>query len=214
MADSDEGQGQGDPKPSNDNPPSGDNGQPGGDQANAGGQGDPNPQDTTALTKALDSERKARREADRKLKEIEGQVAQLSKEKQEREDAEKTELQKVQERAAALEREKAETENRLKAERTRTAVILSAGKLNVIDPDAAEKLLDTASITYDADGRPENVEELLKDLIKEKPYLVKADEKPGSGPPRTPKAGDQAELTEAQKKERSEQLQKSYARSF
>lgn len=72
------------------------------------------------------------------------------------------------ERVAALERD-------LREQRISSAVITAAAKLNVVDPDAAYRLLDHSKIEFDAStGQPTNVDALLADLLKAKPYLVKA----------------------------------------
>ena len=96
----------------------------------------------------------------------------LVKQKKEHEDAEKSELQKAQERAAALEKEK---ETLLASQKTRTAqydVAVKAAKLGIVDPDAAYRLMDQGKIEFDDAGNPTNTEVLLQDLIKNKPYLV------------------------------------------
>lgn len=90
----------------------------------------------------------------------------------EREDAEKSEVQKAQERVLALEKEK---ETLLASQRTKGAqydVAVKAAKLGIVDPDAAYKLMDQGKIEFDDAGNPTNTEVLLQDLIKNKPYLV------------------------------------------
>ncbi len=88
------------------------------------------------------------------------------------EDANKTDAQKLadahkaaEDRANAAELRAKETSLRLDVERT-------ARKLGVVDEDAAFRLLDTSKVEYDTSGRPTNVEALLGDLTKAKPYLV------------------------------------------
>lgn len=108
----------------------------------------------------------------------------LVKKSREREDAEKSELQKAQERAAALEKEK---ETLLASQRTRTAqydVAVKAAKLGIVDPDAAYRLMDQGKIEFDDAGAPINTEVLLQDLIKNKPYLVGSGSSAGN-PPKT-----------------------------
>lgn len=50
------------------------------------------------------------------------------------------------------------------------ASVLRAAK-NLVDPDAAARLLDRSAIEYDDDGKPTNIGPLLDALVKEKPYL-------------------------------------------
>ena len=96
----------------------------------------------------------------------------LAKKSREREDAEKSELQKAQERAAALEKEK---ESLLASQRIKMAqydVAVKAAKLGIVDPDAAYRLMDQGKIEFDDAGNPTNTELLLQSLVKSKPYLV------------------------------------------
>ena len=53
----------------------------------------------------------------------------------------------------------------------RLTVEREARKLGVIDEDAAYRLLDSSKLKFDDDGRPTNAGDLLKDLVKERPYL-------------------------------------------
>ena len=96
----------------------------------------------------------------------------LVKKSKEHEDAEKSEVQKAQERVLALEKEK---EVLLASQKTRTAqydVAVKAAKMGIVDPDAAYRLMDQGKIEFDDAGTPTNTEALLQDLIKNKPYLV------------------------------------------
>jgi hypothetical protein len=58
-----------------------------------------------------------------------------------------------------------------------------ASKLGIIDPEAASALMNKSLLEFNEDGTPSNAEKLLKDLIKNKPYLAPA--KP-EDPPTTP----------------------------
>jgi hypothetical protein len=58
---------------------------------------------------------------------------------------------------------------------TRQAQLLSeatrlAQKLRIVDPDAAIRLIDQSRIEFDGD-RPRNLEQLLQELIEQRPYL-------------------------------------------
>jgi hypothetical protein len=52
------------------------------------------------------------------------------------------------------------------------AVSLQAQKLGFQDPDDARRFLDMAALEFDGNGTPTNVESLLKDVLKNKPYLA------------------------------------------
>lgn len=83
----------------------------------------------------------------------------------------KSELEKANERAAQLERERDDA--RLEAQETRlrnSIIAAAAGKL--ADPTDAVALLDRASIEYDGDGSPSNIDELITSLITAKPHLA------------------------------------------
>ncbi len=54
---------------------------------------------------------------------------------------------------------------------TRMEIERQARRLSIVDEDAAYRLLDAAKLEYDDDGKPANVEALLKDLARAKPYL-------------------------------------------
>lgn len=47
-----------------------------------------------------------------------------------------------------------------------------AARIGVIDPDAAATLLDKSELEFEEDGTPKNAEELMKKLLKNKPYLA------------------------------------------
>lgn len=60
----------------------------------------------------------------------------------------------------------------------RYEVQLHAAKLGLVDPEAAVKLLDWGSIDYTADGKPQNVEAALNELVEAKPWLRAVQETP------------------------------------
>jgi hypothetical protein len=88
-------------------------------------------------------------------------------------DEKKTDLQKAQEKIDELTRLNTEQTEKQKELSAQYEVMLVAGKLGVVDPDAAYKLLDKSKLEY-KDGKPINTEQLLKSLITEKPWLTGA----------------------------------------
>ena len=106
-------------------------------------------------------------------------ATKLIKTARETEEAAKSELQKAQERAAELEK-KIEAD---KLERREMAVsheiAIQSGKLGIVDGDVAYKLLDKEAIEFDDNGKPKNIEDLLKKLVQDKPYLLGGN-KPGA----------------------------------
>lgn len=87
-------------------------------------------------------------------------------------DGQKTELQKAQDKVAELEQRHTELSSKQKELITQYEVGLAAGKLGIVDPDAAYRLLDLAKLEYGEDNKPTNVEKVLGELVKSKPYLV------------------------------------------
>jgi len=113
------------------------------------------------------------REFEKQAKEQARRLADYEKREREAEEAAMSERDRL---AAQLKRAEAElkfaqesardTQNHHEVERLAT-------RLNIVDPEAAVKLLDWGSLDYDDDGRPQDVEKALKTLIHDKPYLLK-----------------------------------------
>ena len=96
----------------------------------------------------------------------------LVKQKKDRDESEKTELQKAIEKATQLEKERESWQSKQKETAAQYDVALKAAKLGIVDPDAAWKLLDKSMLEYDKDDSPTNTEQLLQGLLKDKPYLA------------------------------------------
>lgn len=96
----------------------------------------------------------------------------LVKESKARKEAEMSELQKAQERAAELEKQLAASAEANKAIALQADITTKAAKIGIVDPDAAYKLLDKGAIDYSDDGKPTNTEDLLMKMLKERPYLA------------------------------------------
>lgn len=127
-------------------------------------------------TEELDRHRKnAKKLADYEEAERKQQEAQLSeierttKKYQELQSQHDTYVKSMQERIVRYEVEK------------------EAGKLGIIDPDAATKLLDWSQIEYEEDGTPKNADKLLAALVKQRPWL-----KPAQASPETEKTEQNA----------------------
>ena len=83
-----------------------------------------------------------------------------------------TEAEKLKKSADEATQKAQAAEARLRETVTRLEVERQARKLGIVDEDAAYRLLDTSAITFDDDGKPSNIEALLTDLVKAKPYLA------------------------------------------
>lgn len=101
----------------------------------------------------------------KRLRELEGKVKA-------EEEAKMTEQEKLQKRLAELERKETEYQQSLQARTLEYEVKLHAARLGVVDPEVAYRLLDLKLIEFDEDGKPVNLEKVLKELITKKPYLA------------------------------------------
>lgn len=82
-------------------------------------------------------------------------------------ESQKTEVEKLTERITRLEREKSDLETASKQERIRSATVRTAARLGYADPEDAYALLKREDVAEDGS----NVEQLLTDMLKAKPYL-------------------------------------------
>lgn len=82
-------------------------------------------------------------------------------------ESQKSELQKLQDRITEMERDKEKAETESRRERLHSATVRAAAKLGYADPEDAFALLPQSEV--DEDGG--NVEKLLTNLLKSKPYL-------------------------------------------
>jgi hypothetical protein len=86
-------------------------------------------------------------------------------------EAQKSELDKAQERAAKAEREAAEATERAQRVLTESSIVAAAaGKL--ADPSDAVALIDRSAIEYGENGAPTNVAALIDALVETKPHLA------------------------------------------
>ena len=111
-----------------------------------------------------------------------------------------SELEKAQSQATDAEAKVEGLENLLAGERTRNAVTLEATKMAFQDPADALSLIDVNDLNIDDETkRPttKSVQGALKTLVKDKPYLVKEAQKPGSADGGA--GGGAGDLTEEEK---------------
>lgn len=118
-----------------------------------------------AGTRALEAERKARRDAEKAFRAARDELDQLKTAKLSAEE-------QKDRRLAELERKEADWAVEKASFVLRDSVTRAATRLGFVDPTDAIGLLDRASIDHDPDGTPTNVDRLLADLAKTKPYLL------------------------------------------
>lgn len=95
------------------------------------------------------------------------------------EDAQLSEMERAQREAREAAQREREAREELKAVRTRTEIERAATKLGIVDADAAARLLDQGTLDFDERGALKNVEAVLRDLVRERPYLL-ATRRPGA----------------------------------
>lgn len=114
-----------------------------------------------------------------KLRDTEQQLAELRQSQMSEEERREARLAELTSRNQAL-------EDQVKAARLEAAVVAAAGRLDIVDPDAAVRLLDLTGVTYSDDGAPENIDALLNGLLEARPYLRRPDPAPTVGQSASP----------------------------
>jgi hypothetical protein len=115
------------------------------------------------------------------------------------EDANKTELERAQQRAQELETQATEAAERAKRTAMRAAIVAEASKQGAVDPEDVFALLDKTKVTIGDDDQVTGAAEAVKDLLESKKHLVgPRSPGPGDGGPRTPAPaeGDLATTTD------------------
>lgn len=88
------------------------------------------------------------------------------------EQANKSELEKMQARAEEAEKRATEASERAKASTLRAAIVDQANRAGAVDADAVLALLDPNAVTIGDDGQVTGAEEAVAKLLESKPYLV------------------------------------------
>lgn len=91
--------------------------------------------------------------------------------------ANKSELEKANERAARLEREKTAAEELVQRTRIESAIVGEAAKRGV-DPDIAIAMVDRSAIDFDTEGKPMNIAQAMDSLLTAKPNLASGGARP------------------------------------
>jgi hypothetical protein len=85
-------------------------------------------------------------------------------------DAQKTEAERLQSKAQEAEARVAALAAKVRTKTLRADVVTLSAKLGIVDADVALALIGSA-VEFGDDDEPVGVEELLRDLIKQKPFL-------------------------------------------
>ncbi len=124
--------------------------------------------------RALESERQARRDAETRAKTAADELKKLQ-------DAQLSESEKRDKRLAELEREREDWTRERQGIVLERAVERTATKLGFADPADALSLITRSAIEFETDGQPKNLDKLLGDLLKAKPYLAAGRGRPAGG---------------------------------
>lgn len=125
--------------------------------------------------KALEDERRSRRDAEKRASSAEDELKKLR-------EASLTEAEKREQRLTDLERAEADWKRERQELRLSRDVERAAAKAGFIDPGDAWRLIDISSVEFDAEETAQNVDTLVSDLAKAKPHLISAGQPPP--PPR------------------------------
>lgn len=143
------------------------------------------------------------RDREKALKDQLKELDTLKADQKKREDAEKSEADRLKEQLAEAERKRTETERELQDTRTRQAIERAAQKAGAADPEDVFALLKPSEFDVDENtGTIKNADKLVEALMKAKPYLAG---KTTSGVPGTPRSNGQA-TRDAGVKEAEEKL--------
>ena len=89
-----------------------------------------------------------------------------------KEEAEMSEQERLQKRLAELEKERDTLAARAREQAVRFEVAATAQRLGIQSADAAWRLLDTERLAFDDEGKPTNLEALLRETVQKYPFLV------------------------------------------
>jgi multidrug resistance efflux pump len=118
------------------------------------------------------------------------EIADLQAKLKAHEDEKLSDTEKLTNRVAELEAEKIAWEHERQDVRIGSAVREAASKAGAKYPDAVYKLIDLASVEYDKDGAPRNLDKVVEAIAKSYPEMFNGTS-PGrvAAGPRTPAAG-------------------------
>lgn len=134
--------------------------------------------DDDAVQKELESLKKALKKANDESKEHRLKAKELDELKAKIEADTLSEKEKLEKKLTDLQRSHDDVVRAHQERVINYEVQLRAAQLGVTDTSDAVKLLDWSEIEYDDSGSPTNVESLLKELLKAKPYLKRESKSP------------------------------------
>lgn len=106
-----------------------------------------------------------------------------------REDAELSETERLRLEVESLKKDRERVVQERQAMRDEQAIFAAAVKHQAVKPQLIVRLIDVSALEHDEDGKPTNAESLVKELLKDEPYLK--GEAGAQGVPGTPRASGQ-----------------------
>ena len=168
----------------------------GAEATQAADSGETQPVETTVerLKASVAKLERALAEANRESAGRRKRLGELEKADAERQAATLSETEKLEKRLREAEAKALAAEEKLRTRLLRDGVMEAAARLGVVDADAAFRLLEPEALEVDEAGRPVNADAALRELVKQKPYLVaaKAGGVSPTNPGRTGNGGGQA----------------------
>ena len=157
---------------------------------------------TPAGDTEADAIRKATSKANREAQNLRKRLKEFEDAEQARKDAALSETERLQKQLADATAIATKAQEAAQAASLRAAIAVEAGKLNIVDADAALALIDTTGIEHSDDGTVNGVTDALTALIAAKPYLVA---KPGT-PQLDPSNGGRQQPPALTPQQQTEQL--------
>jgi hypothetical protein len=133
---------------------------------------------TDDLSKELENLRSALKKANAEAAKHRKDAKELAVYRDQIESEKLSEQEKLQKQLADLQKAHDDTVRQAQEYKVNTEVRLQAAQSGFSDPNDAVKFLDWSEIEYDDNGAPANVNDLVADLLKAKPYLAKPQNRP------------------------------------
>jgi DNA repair exonuclease SbcCD ATPase subunit len=148
--------------------------------------------DKERALETIRQQRESEKAIAKQLKEAKASLKKYQDDEKKRKDAELSELEKANQRVTELEAALKEAQTMTQALRLRQEFSKVAGKLKLafVDAQAEEDAFDLSDmdeVVIDGNGKVTGLEEAIKALHKQRPYLFASTDDKGKGtPPRTP----------------------------
>lgn len=114
------------------------------------------------------------KELNDRAKEAEAKVAEAEKIKEQEAQKKLKEEGKLEELLEEKDKKIEELTSNLKSFKLKNEIVSVASKLKVVDTEVVEKLIDESKLDVDTEGNYTNVEDVIQNLLSEKPYLAGA----------------------------------------